>query len=796
MTYPIYHGITLAAQAAFENLVIENLAADPVAPEEGRVWYNGTEKVYRMSVTDDGGAQKTLTFQDKEAFAEFLTQLSSTVAESSGASKVGYDGATGTNTLFSVEAGQLDKSLDTIVQAIDDEKQARTVLESQADNEGAIKVGYQGKAGAKGIFSIDRGTLKDALDKMVDQIDLNAEASSVSSQAIQDELDATQAAAGLDAAGAYTPDETSNYLKTADFTAATRTASLKDADALLDAQAKSIDDDLQAYKTANDTALTNYLLKAGDTMSGNLNMGEFAVKSAFAPQDANDLTNKAYVDSVATGLDVKNSCRVASVSVINNLAGDLQDNGDSTYLLDGISLVDGDRVLVKNTASIDGVEAASAIHNGIYTVALTLNDSGTDVTAVFTRATDADTDAKVSSGMFTFVEEGAVGQNNGYVLVTDGVIDIGLTELNFEQFSGAGQVIAGAGISKNGNELFLNFGAGITETPDDEIGIDFGAGLFTTEDGVTDSTGAAAKLEIKVDGNTLVKSATGLKVSDDIVNATGNAQAELDLTQAGAGLNDQGNYVAATAANYIASETSIHGATVKLDTELKGTSDRLDTEVSNREAGDTALQTELDAVQTGAGLEANGEYIADPTADVIKTALSLKGADKLLNDKALEIDGKLSQEVTDRATDDTAIRNGVGLLVSGAMPDVSATNYLKDTTDIFAALVSLDTAVNAGLTKASQDTANVVTQLNANKYVYDSWNNATQKSEAHVIEHNLNSEHVNVTVWVQREDNGKFYNDLALVTQDSNNQLTVNLTAPLRVKVAIEAIRDFTDPTA
>lgn len=766
MTYPIYHGITLAANAAFENLVIENLNADPIAPDEGRVWYNGTDKVFRMSVTDNGGAQQTLTFQKAEEFAAFLVELASTEADASGAKKVGYDGDAGVNGKFTVAAGTLDVVLDKLVQAIDSEKQATADLADVTAGKGANAIGYEGVTGEKGFFSLAAGTLKTALDSMVAQIDANAEASSVSSQGIQDELDATQVAAGLEESGAYAPNEASNFLKTADFTGAGKSASLKEADNLLDAKVKSVDDGLQAYKTANDAAVDARVKKSGDTMAGNLNMGEHAVKSSYAPQESDDLTNKAYVDSVATGLDVKKSVRVGALANIDIVTGGL-------IIVDDVQTIAGDRVLLMGQTN--------AAENGIYIAG----------EGAWVRSEDADEEAEVTSGFFTFVEEGTVTENNGYVLITDGLVTVGTTELNFEQFSGAGQVIAGAGIAKQGNELFLNFGAGIVETPEDEIGIDFGAGLFTTEDGETESTTAASKLEVKIDGTTLTKTPAGLKVSDEVLSASQNLQSELDLTQAGVGVDTEGRYQQVTGANYIAAETSIHGATVKLDAELKVVADGLAQEITSGSEADAAIQAELDASQTGAGLEADGTFVAVVEANYVNTATSLKDADMILDTQLKTVSDGLAQEIADRASEDTAIRSGAGLLVTGAMPDVSTSTYLQDATSIFGAVVDLDSAVNAGLIKAAADTSNVVSQLNSNKFSYVS----AGESLVHSIQHNMNAPIVDITVWIQRED-GKFYNDLAMVTEESNNEITVTLSSAANVKVSVDAIRAFTDPTA
>jgi len=58
--------------------------------------------------------------------------------------------------------------------------------------------------------------------------------------------------------------------------------------------------------------------------------------------------------------------------------------------------------------------------------------------------------------MFCFVEEGTVNGDNGFVLTTNDPITLDSTALTFVQFSGAGQVIAGDGLGKSGNTLFVN----------------------------------------------------------------------------------------------------------------------------------------------------------------------------------------------------------------------------------------------------------------------------------------------------------------------------------------------------
>lgn len=143
-----------------------------------------------------------------------------------------------------------------------------------------------------------------------------------------------------------------------------------------------------------------------------------------SPQDA---ATKAYVDATATGLDVKNSVRLAST-------GNLALSG--TAPIDGVTPAVGNRVLAKNQTN--------AAENGIYVVT---------ASGPWTRATDADSNTEVNPGLYTFVEEGTVNADSGWILTTDGAITLGTTALTFAQFTGAGQITAGGGLTKSGNTL-------------------------------------------------------------------------------------------------------------------------------------------------------------------------------------------------------------------------------------------------------------------------------------------------------------------------------------------------------
>ena len=161
------------------------------------------------------------------------------------------------------------------------------------------------------------------------------------------------------------------------------------------------------------------------------------------------LVNKAYVDSVTSGLSVKSPVKVATTgnlnATYNNGAGTLTANSNFALSVDGVTVSVNDRILVK--------DQSTAAQNGFYKVTATGSGSAA---FVLTRTPDADAASELVAGAFAFVEEGTANADNGYVLSTDGAVTLGTTAINFEQFSGAGQISAGDGLSKTGNALSLN----------------------------------------------------------------------------------------------------------------------------------------------------------------------------------------------------------------------------------------------------------------------------------------------------------------------------------------------------
>ncbi|MAD25191.1 MAG: hypothetical protein CMO44_13560, partial [Verrucomicrobiales bacterium] len=162
------------------------------------------------------------------------------------------------------------------------------------------------------------------------------------------------------------------------------------------------------------------------------------------------LANKAYVDQVAQGLDTKPSCRLGTTANLsatynNGTAGvgaTLTASSNGALSLDGTTPSVADRILVK--------DQTAAAQNGIYVVTTVGNGS---TAFVLTRATPEDQPAELSGGAFVFVEEGTANANNGYTFTHTGAPTFGTTDLDVAQFSGAGQITAGAALTKSGNTI-------------------------------------------------------------------------------------------------------------------------------------------------------------------------------------------------------------------------------------------------------------------------------------------------------------------------------------------------------
>ena len=219
---------------------------------------------------------------------------------------------------------------------------------------------------------------------------------------------------------------------------------------------KTISGSSNTLSNIANASLTNSSITLGTTniALGGTSLTPAGLTSVTVTQDpinALDLATKQYVDAVAEGLHVHEACAVATTGTLASTTGGTVTYNNGTAgvgatltlsvaltTLDGYTLLNGDRVLVKN-------EATQA-NNGIYTWAT----GGT----VLTRATDFDTAAEMASGDFTFVSNGTLYANTGWVQ-TDPVTTVGTSPVIWIQFSGSGAYTAGTGLTLTGTQFSI-----------------------------------------------------------------------------------------------------------------------------------------------------------------------------------------------------------------------------------------------------------------------------------------------------------------------------------------------------
>lgn len=339
--------------------------------------------------------------------------------------------------------------------------------------------------------------------------------------------------------------------------------------------------------------------------------------SGVTPTLGSHLVTKDYVDGVATGLDVKNSVRAISTSNITL---------SNTQTVDGVSLISGDRVLVAGQTD--------ATENGIYVVVGSGN---------WVRADDADNTpgAEVTSGMFTFVEEGTTYAGSGWVLATANPIALGTTDLDFAQFSSAGVVVAGAGLVKTGNTIDL-------VSDNAAIAVNANSIALTLADSTLAVTASGLKLASLAEGKILIGDASGVATAQTLSGA---------ITINAAGVTTLGSGVV--------TNTNIATGTIALDKLVSGTDGQII--VVNGSGVPTYVSTSGEVTLSNAGAFA----IVD---DAVTTS---KIADEAVTlDKLVTLDAAKFVVGTSIGNSQVAISGDVSVSETGAAT-VNAATVLK-----------------------------------------------------------------------------------------------------------------------
>lgn len=261
----------------------------------------------------------------------------------------------------------------------------------------------------------------------------------------------------------------------------------------------TITSDRIASGTIADDRLAGSYIYANGTraFTANVSLGDNKITNLADPTSATDAATKAYVDGLIQGFDWKQSVRVASTANAT-----LSSGFSAGSTVDGVTLVAGDRILIKNQNT--GSE------NGIYVV----NSSGAP-----TRASDADASADVTAGLTVFVSEGTTNGNSSWSLTTGDTISLGTTPLVFTQVAGGALYSAGAGLSLTGSSF--NVGAADTSITvnSDDIQVRLGDASLEVSSGLRVKQGSAGQVYIANSSGVLTPTTLSGDVSS--VSSTG-----------------------------------------------------------------------------------------------------------------------------------------------------------------------------------------------------------------------------------------------------------------------------------
>lgn len=252
--------------------------------------------------------------------------------------------------------------------------------------------------------------------------------------------------------------------------------------------------------------------------TGSLSLNSQKIINLATPTLDTDAATKAYVDALAQGLTWKASVRAASTANLT-LSG--------TQTIDGVVVIAGDRVLVKDQST------ASA--NGLYVVAA----------GAWARASDADISAEVPAGLAVFVSEGTANGDKAWVLTTNAPITLGSTSLAFAQMTGS---------ASGETNTASNVGAAGTGVYDGKSGVDLQFRKLNA---------ASSKLSVTLNGQQLDLDVVPGNITALGTLVTGTWQATaIGLAYGGTGANLSG---AADGALFKKSGTALVAATVGTD---------------------------------------------------------------------------------------------------------------------------------------------------------------------------------------------------------------------------------------
>ena len=401
-----------------------------------------------------------------------------------------------------------------------------------------------------------------------------------------------------------------------------------------------------------DNAVTAAKIAASTITSSQMAMGGSfaftgALTSSATPSSGTDVANKTYVDGIAQGLHWKESCDIATTANIT-LSG--------TQTIDGVAVVADDRVLVK--------DQSTGSQNGIYVCAA----------GAWSRASDLDAAAEFP-GAAVFVREGSANADSGWVCTNDAVT-VGTTAVVFAQFTGAGQITAGDGLSKSGNTLSVSVDDSSIEINSDALRVKASgitnamlggsianakltnsAVTVTAGDGLSGggsvALGASVSLAVGVDDSSIETNSDVLRIKASGVTNAMLAGSIADSKLAQITTSDK---VAGSAVELAATTAIEDSSGLRLKSATAGAGLAISSQVLSVGVDDSSIEINSDALRVKASGITNA-MLAGSIADTKLSTISTAGKVAL---SALDIDGGTDIGAAITASDLIIVDDGAG----------------------------------------------------------------------------------------------------------------------------------------
>lgn len=547
----------------------------------------------------------------------------------------------------------------------------------------------------------DIATINTTISTLTSEGDSNGDAI----DALQVELDATQAGAGLSNLGAYSAPGVSNYLSGA--------STLKAADSLLDTQIKTNE---TAIATKAASSITTAIQAEVDQIEATVGLGTDGTLGSWV-NNANysaSATLKAAIEGIDEQVRLQ-TINITSQNTLGNLheaaigistTGNYVGRSGSNYL-DSASTVVGEATLldaqVKTNETAIATKASSSTVSAIDVRVTAAEDDIDDLETLQTAQEAAiglsTAGAHVARSGTNFIN--SASSIAGEITLLD--TQLGTTQGDLDTAE-ASIVTNASNISSNDTDIAtLNT---LADTHESSIGLNAN-GSYTTVassnflETATTIKGSLEDLDTQLKStqddldtaeSTIVSHTSSLStnaaaISTNTANISSNdteIQALEDLAdthETSIGLDNDGGYTAISGANYASSGVSIKAAITQLDTQLKTTQDEVDAEETARASGDNTNAAAINTVEASVGLGSDGSLTISGT-NFINGQSTITSALGVLDTNIALVDS-----IQDN------IRTAAGTNATGSLTNYASTNYVTNTDSLKAAIEALDAQV-------------------------------------------------------------------------------------------------------